>query len=293
MATAVVKVRVDSESSLVSARRSLTCSMSVSKYLRQNLYAELQTTLPQVVGGMRESSKAKNSANSSVIENGAIKNATATVDAYEAALKLALDKVDQQVLKINHWSYQGSAVVAVWLHTSDDNEQTKTVITANIGDSRAVLSRGGEAIDLSVDHKPDHPKEYERIRSLGGSIDWFGSVDAEGNPIEGTGLYRVNGNMALSRAIGDRSERPFVSGEPDITVTPLQKDDEFIVIATDGLWDAFTSQDVVTLVNAIRQSPKHDLDDLPRIITAHALRSGSSDNITILIVWLKPTLEAK
>ena len=58
---------------------------------------------------------------------------------------------------------------------------------ANAGDSRCVLSRGGKAIDLSVDHKPEDAVEKERIDKAGGFV---------------TSDGRVNGNLNLSRAIG-------------------------------------------------------------------------------------------
>lgn len=62
---------------------------------------------------------------------------------------------------------------------------------ANAGDSRAVLSRKGTSLPLSFDHKPSHPTEKERIESAGGFVSNFG------------GMSRVNGNLNLSRAIGD------------------------------------------------------------------------------------------
>lgn len=66
-----------------------------------------------------------------------------------------------------------------------------TLYVANAGDSRAVLSRKGKALPLSFDHKPSHPVEKERIESAGGFVSNFG------------GMSRVNGNLNLSRAIGD------------------------------------------------------------------------------------------
>ena len=62
---------------------------------------------------------------------------------------------------------------------------------ANAGDSRAVLCRKGTSVPLSFDHKPSHPTEKERIESAGGFVSNFG------------GMSRVNGNLNLSRAIGD------------------------------------------------------------------------------------------
>lgn len=66
-----------------------------------------------------------------------------------------------------------------------------TLYVANAGDSRAILCRQGKALPLSFDHKPSHPTEKDRIESAGGFVSNFG------------GMSRVNGNLNLSRAIGD------------------------------------------------------------------------------------------
>lgn len=63
----------------------------------------------------------------------------------------------------------------------------KEVYCANAGDSRTVLAQRGTAKDLSIDHKPDDPEELNRIESSGNFV-------TEG---------RVNGRLALSRALGD------------------------------------------------------------------------------------------
>jgi protein phosphatase 1G len=66
---------------------------------------------------------------------------------------------------------------------------------ANAGDSRCVLSRNGKAVDMSIDHKPDMPSEKARIENAGAVI------------IEG----RVNGNINLSRSIGDLEYKEITS----------------------------------------------------------------------------------
>ena len=171
------------------------------------------------------------------------------------ALKAAFQKIDDEVNKISHWSYQGSTAVAICLlktrDTSSKNAKMKTIlISANVGDSRAVLSHGGRAADLTIDHKPNHPSERKRIEKLGGKVIWCGPVHPKtGKPIHNdytrsnrtrrgmTGVHRINGNLALSRAIGDRSERPLVSSKVDIQQTVLDIDmDDFVIIASDGLW---------------------------------------------------------
>jgi serine/threonine protein phosphatase PrpC len=207
---------------------------AVSRYLRQNLYANVQAAAP-----------------------------VTTVKECTDALKAALKKVDKEVQRISHWSFQGSTAVACWVVSEDrpDEEPKRTVIAANVGDSRAVLSRKGVAVDLTLDHKPNIESEKARVEALGGKVVWCGVVDDDGKPVPNAGIYRVNGNLALSRAIGDRSERPAVTSKPDLTTYDIEDDDEFIVLGSDGLWDVMSSQDAVAFVHDTLQSsspvPEH------------------------------------
>lgn len=235
---------------------------AVSRYLRKNLWANVQSFLP-----LEGSSDPP------------------TLKDYQHAIVSAIEKVDREVQRISHWSYQGSTAIAVWLH-QDRTSSEKTIVTANVGDSRAVLSRNGTAYDLSKDHKPDDPEEEARIEALGGKVVWCGDVDLQGNPIPEEGIYRVNGNLALSRAVGDRSERPHVVADPDVTFVSMQEgEDNFIVVATDGLWDVFGSQDAVEFVAALRQAG-NELERIATLMVEEALRRGTYDNITVVIIWL-------
>jgi len=246
---------------------------AVSRYLRQNLYANLQAALP-----MRNN------------------NTTITAIDYKEALKKGLDKVDREVVKISHWSYQGSTAVAAWIH-HDEESKISTLVVANIGDSRAILSRNSTPIALTQDHKPDKPKEKKRIETNGGSVVWCGKVDQDGNPIKYSGLYRVNGNLALARAVGDRSERPAISAEPDFSVVNIDSMAQFILLATDGLWDVMTSKEVVSLIEAkLSQHSTENGAELSELrtkmasfVVAEALRRGTSDNVTVVILWLAPS----
>ena len=280
---------------------------AVSRYLRQNLYANVQAAAPA----------------SSVQE---------CTDALQAALK----KVDKEVQRISHWSFQGSTAVACWVVSPPDEEPKRTVIAANVGDSRAVMSRNGVAVDLTLDHKPNIESEKARVEALGGKVVWCGVVDDEGKPVPNAGIYRVNGNLALSRAIGDRSERPAVTSKPDLTTYAIEDDDEFIVLASDGLWDVMSSQDAVAFVHHTLQSSNPvlentgecrktraidtlipilfssdistlHLDDnesesdlspasilrnkMADLLVAEALKRGSTDNVTVVVMWLKGKIE--
>ena len=66
-----------------------------------------------------------------------------------------------------------------------------------------MLSRAGEAVDLTTDHKPNHPTELQRIKSLGGKVRWHGLMGKNRNPIPSAGVYRINGILAVARSFGD------------------------------------------------------------------------------------------
>ncbi|KAK3216026.1 hypothetical protein GRF29_8g1935095 [Pseudopithomyces chartarum] len=115
------------------------------------------------------------------------------------------------------------------------------IYVANSGDSRTVLGIKGRAKPLSYDHKPQNEAEKARIQAAGGFVD-FG---------------RVNGNLALSRAIGDFEfkksaelppEQQIVTAYPDVEIHDISEDDEFLVLACDGIWDCQSSQAVVEFV---------------------------------------------
>lgn len=222
-------------------------------------------------------------------------NATKTripsISSHVAALRRALEQVEEGIVKQDDLIYQGSTAVAVVLHVGEDG--TRTLLSANVGDSRAVLSRKGSAVDLTRDHKPNDEREKARIRALGEEIEW----DPYGE------LYRVR-DLSLSRAIGDRFAKPAVSSEAEIKHFPVaDADDEFILLASDGLWDVMTSQEAVDYVHESLQISESDnveetaiLDKrktMARIVTNEALERGSADNVCVIIVWLKDAAAKK
>lgn len=113
---------------------------------------------------------------------------------------------------------------------------------ANAGDSRCIVCRGGKVVELSFDHKPEDEIEFNRIQKAGGR------VSADG---------RVNGGLNLSRAIGDHGykmkadlppEEQMISALPDIKQLTLEKEDEFMVLACDGIWNFMTNEEVAEFV---------------------------------------------
>uniref|UniRef100_A0A7S2WR74 PPM-type phosphatase domain-containing protein n=1 Tax=Mucochytrium quahogii TaxID=96639 RepID=A0A7S2WR74_9STRA len=166
-------------------------------------------------------------------------------DDVEDAYKNAFGTVSASVFKNKKLDMQGTTAVSVYL-------EEKHIWTANIGDSRAVLCRDGEAVDITQDHKPNSPDEKERIEKLGGNVRWYGYLGPDRQPVPGMGAYRINGNLAVSRALGDRLESPFVSDKPDIECFERDEEaDRFIILASDGLWDVMTSREAVRFVQQI------------------------------------------
>jgi len=203
-----------------------------------------------------------------------------SIASHVAALRRALERVEADVIKEDHLVYQGSTAVVVVIHVAEDGR--RTLLSANVGDSRAILSRKGKAIDLTRDHKPNDEREKARIRALGEDIEWdpYGEV------------YRVR-DLSLSRVIGDRFAKPVVCNEPEIKHFPVVvEDDEFILLGSDGLFDVMESQEVVDFVhenlNETPEVPKSYLRQMmAKNIANEALERGTADNVCVLLVWLK------
>ncbi|GAB2285949.1 hypothetical protein Dimus_020378 [Dionaea muscipula] len=164
------------------------------------------------------------------------------------------------------------------------------IIVANCGDSRAVLCRGKEAIPLSMDHKPNRADEYARIEAAGGKvIQWNG--------------HRVFGVLAMSRSIGDRYLKPWIIPDPEVMFIPRAKEDECLILASDGLWDVMTNEEVCeTARKRILLWHKKNGGSLPpergvgidpaakaaaECLSNRALQKGTKDNITVIVVDLK------
>ncbi|UNI17234.1 Protein-serine/threonine phosphatase [Purpureocillium takamizusanense] len=140
----------------------------------------------------------------------------------------------------------------------------RVLYTANVGDARIILCRGGRALRLSYDHKGSDENEGRRIANAGGLIL----------------NNRVNGVLAVTRALGDAYMKDLVTGHPYTTETVIQPDlDEFIIIACDGLWDVCSDQEAVDLVRNMQ-----DPIAASKLLVDHALSRFSTDNLSCMIV---------
>ncbi|VDK85157.1 unnamed protein product [Litomosoides sigmodontis] len=172
--------------------------------------------------------------------------------------------------------------------TDEDNERSGTtaicaivtpshIVLANLGDSRAVLARKGQAAFGTEDHKPFLPKEHDRIVNAGGSVM----------------IQRVNGSLAVSRALGDfeykavpglDATKQLVSPEPDIyTIVRDPKVDEFLLLACDGVYDVMENAEICRFVES-RLLVTSDLSSVANQVLDACLSKGSRDNMTIILV---------
>ncbi|XP_048481383.1 probable protein phosphatase 2C T23F11.1 isoform X5 [Plutella xylostella] len=194
----------------------------------------------------------------------------------EEAMKQGFLDLDQAMLEEDlQEKVAGSTAVAVLVRGG-------AVYCANVGDSRAVACVAGRAESLSYDHKPNNPEELRRITAGGGWVQ----------------LNRVNGNLALSRALGDyvfkRNSRlsardQVVTAYPDVQVRQLTDDWEFIVIACDGIWEVLSNEEVISFCRARLLSgwePTAVCEALMQRCLAPNCATGGvgCDNMTVLIV---------
>ncbi|EIN12613.1 PP2C-domain-containing protein [Punctularia strigosozonata HHB-11173 SS5] len=200
---------------------------------------------------------------------------------WEQAMKQAFLHTDEEMIKDPSHLRDPSGCTAVAALITHDNK----LLVANAGDSRSVLSVKGEVKAMSYDHKPQNESEKSRIVAAGGYVEYG----------------RVNGNLALSRALGDfeykknlslSAENQIITCDPDIMTHDITDDDEFLVLACDGIWDCLSSQQVVNIVRRWVAEGK-ELGEICEQICEHCLApdttSGAGigcDNMTILIVAL-------
>lgn len=160
------------------------------------------------------------------------------------------------------------------------------IIVANCGDSRAVLSRNGKAVPLSVDHKPDREDERTRIEASGGRILFAGNG------------YRVEGVLAMSRAIGDRYLKQVVTSEPEYTFTKRESGDMSLILASDGLWDVLSSELSCEVVRKCQQEDekcktgvvypsRSATASAAALLVRLAMGRRSTDNISVIVVDLR------
>lgn len=185
---------------------------------------------------------------------------------------------DMQSRKLNITT-SGATAVSVLLktHTNSEGKLFRTLYSANVGDSRAVLfSRSKDSTDfiakrLTYDHRSEDESEQQRIKDAGGFIT----------------RSRVLGILAVTRSFGDHGMKDFVCAEPYTSETDLNEIEEipFLILACDGVWDVFTDQEACDLLFP-RFKEVGPYADAAEILVKKAIERGSTDNITAIVIYL-------
>ena len=168
-------------------------------------------------------------------------------------------------------SYMTGSAVLVVLRRGDD------LWVANCGDSRGIMGGYRRVVALSNDHKPSREDEHARIAQLGGHVTFFPND-----------VPRVNGNLALSRSIGDKYLAPWVIPDPEVKQFRISQHNRYVVLATDGLWDVVSNAETMKIVDSVlgaKKNRKQQIREAANELLGLARSRGSQDNLTVL-VWM-------
>ena len=188
---------------------------------------------------------------------------------YSSNLNLDLDlifqKLDQNFLNENYNQIGSTACIIYITKEYSITNSKKILYCANIGDTRAVLINSSNIKRLSYDDRATDKNESERIKNLGGVI--FGG--------------RVFGNLMLTRAFGDYEFKKYgVICEPHIVKCDIDFSDKFIIIASDGVWDALNEEEIFLFSKKCKNAK-----ELCDIIVNKSLVK-SMDNISCFVIRL-------
>ncbi|XP_028620945.1 protein phosphatase 1B [Grammomys surdaster] len=196
-----------------------------------------------------------------------------SVENVKTGIRTGFLKIDEYMRNFsdlrNGMDRSGSTAVGVMISPTH-------IYFINCGDSRAVLCRNGQVCFSTQDHKPCNPMEKERIQNAGGSVM----------------IQRVNGSLAVSRALGDYDYKcvdgkgpteQLVSPEPEVYEIVRAEEDEFVVLACDGIWDVMSNEELCEFVKS-RLEVSEDLENVCNWVVDTCLHKGSRDNMSVVLV---------
>jgi protein phosphatase 1L len=180
------------------------------------------------------------------------------------AIRKAYQLTDEKILEnASELGRGGSTAVTAILIGSDKSVK---LVVANVGDSRAVISKNGVAEQLSVDHEPT--MERPMIEKKGGFV----------SNLPGD-VPRVDGQLAVARAFGDRSLKKHLSSEPYVVDETITENSDFLILASDGLWKVMSNQEAVDEIKDFK-----DAQAAAKHLTEQAVNRKSKDDISVIVV---------
>ncbi|KAK7321362.1 hypothetical protein VNO77_31934 [Canavalia gladiata] len=188
-------------------------------------------------------------------------------DDVEEAVKRGYLNTDSDFLKED--LHGGSCCVTALIRNGN-------LVVSNAGDCRAVISREGVAEALTSDHRPSREDERDRIETLGGYVDLC------------HGVWRIQGSLAVSRGIGDRHLKKWVTAEPETKILRIQPEHDLLILASDGLWDKVSNQEAVDIARplCVGNNKPQPLVACKKLVDLSVSR-GSMDDTSVMLIKLE------
>ena len=164
------------------------------------------------------------------------------------SIKSAFMKIDQNILSNENFTNDvGSTATLIFIYYNNLNENIlnsnndngnknveRTLICANIGDSNGYLITKSNISQITKPHKCEDTSEVQRIKGTGGIV------------FQG----RIFGKLILTRTLGDKEMKKYgVIPVPDFYTKKIEKDDLFVIIASDGIWDVINEEELYKMGN--------------------------------------------
>ncbi len=258
----------------------------VSEYLRNNLPIELEKELKKLFIEEEPKNIGKEEIYNSIEKIRKV---------FESSFKSTDINLEKYSLN-NQFTveYSGSTCVSILMPEKD----MKKIYIGNVGDSRAIVVKEYKQEQkwvykqLSRDHKPTEPDEYDRIIAADGEVEKI--EDDDGN---WTGPLRVwvkgsdGPGLAMTRSLGDKvGESVGVVCTPEVTEYKIEDEDRALIIASDGIWEYMSNEEVTDIVGRLFETG--DADTISTKLFDDSLEKWhindqGIDDITIIVVLLK------
>lgn len=181
--------------------------------------------------------------------------------------------------------YSGTTVLAVLVTAT-------SIVSAWLGDSRAVMGRWSEkavdVVELSQDHKPEVPAERKRIQKAGGCVKQL--RDEDGNKYGPLRVFKPSSTVPgvnFSRSMGDRVIHKYgVSSQVDCVSEERSTQDRFIVVASDGIFEFLTNLEVIAVVSSSPDVKSAAEELLKQARERWIATEDASDDITVIVIKL-------
>ena len=197
-------------------------------------------------------------------------------------IKVAFMKIDQKILSnenlVNDVGSTATLIIIYYnnlrenfFESNEIKEVERTLICANIGDSCGYLITKSKISQITKSHKCEDPSEVQRIRDNGGIV------------FQG----RIFGKLILTRTIGDKEMKKYgVTPTSDFFTKKIEKDDLFVIIGSDGIWDVVNEEEIFKMGNEKELSS----EAFSKKIMDIAKKRDTRDNSSCIVIKLNKNI---